>query len=184
MFCLFLITFSSILITLLSRYFDNNIVYHCLLSIIVYLFRILKNLLYRLEIRCDNKELFFVCFDNIVVYFDNIVVYFYNIVVYFYNIIVYYCLLSINVYLFRILKNLLYRLEIRCDNEEYGCSTVVKLDVLPAHVKGMYFVHYMILNPLCFFCRKNVLIASFFCYFRITFNFINSFLLWGEIFKI
>jgi len=35
----------------------------------------------------------------------------------------------------RILKNLLSRLEIRCDNEEYGCSTVVKLDILNMHLK-------------------------------------------------
>jgi len=35
----------------------------------------------------------------------------------------------------RILKNLLYRLEIRCDNQEYGCTAVVKLDLLPIHVK-------------------------------------------------
>ena len=35
----------------------------------------------------------------------------------------------------RILKNLLYRLEIRCDNDQYGCTAVVKLDVLPIHLK-------------------------------------------------
>lgn len=35
----------------------------------------------------------------------------------------------------RILKNLLSRLEIRCDNEEYGCATVVKLDILNMHLK-------------------------------------------------
>jgi len=35
----------------------------------------------------------------------------------------------------RILKNLLYRLEIHCDNEEYGCTTVVKLDILSMHLK-------------------------------------------------
>jgi len=35
----------------------------------------------------------------------------------------------------RILKNLLSRLEIRCDNELYGCSVVVKLDTLSHHLK-------------------------------------------------
>jgi len=35
----------------------------------------------------------------------------------------------------RILKNLLSRLEIRCDNEEYGCTVVVKLDILTMHLK-------------------------------------------------
>jgi len=35
----------------------------------------------------------------------------------------------------RILKNLLSRLEIRCDNESYGCTTVVKLDILHMHLK-------------------------------------------------
>lgn len=35
----------------------------------------------------------------------------------------------------RITKNLLARLEIKCDNEEFGCQTVVKLDLLPMHLK-------------------------------------------------
>lgn len=35
----------------------------------------------------------------------------------------------------RILRNLLARLDIRCDNEEHGCSAVVKLDALARHIK-------------------------------------------------
>ena len=35
----------------------------------------------------------------------------------------------------RILKNLLARCDIRCDNEEFGCEVVVKLDILAMHLK-------------------------------------------------
>ena len=42
--------------------FDNNGFCYCLIYIIVYLFRILKNLLYRIEILVDNEKLCFVCF--------------------------------------------------------------------------------------------------------------------------
>jgi hypothetical protein len=35
----------------------------------------------------------------------------------------------------RILRNLLARLDIRCDNEEHGCTAVVKLDTLARHIK-------------------------------------------------
>jgi len=35
----------------------------------------------------------------------------------------------------RITKNLLARLEIKCDNEQFGCQNVVKLDLLPMHLK-------------------------------------------------
>jgi len=35
----------------------------------------------------------------------------------------------------RILKNLLARCDIRCDNEEFGCDVVVKLDILAMHLK-------------------------------------------------
>ena len=36
----------------------------------------------------------------------------------------------------RILKNLLARCDIRCDNEEFGCEVVVKLDILAMHLKA------------------------------------------------
>ena len=35
----------------------------------------------------------------------------------------------------RILKNLLARLEISCDNASYGCEVITKLDLLPHHLK-------------------------------------------------
>jgi len=35
----------------------------------------------------------------------------------------------------RILKNLLSRLEIRCDNHSHGCESVLRLDALPNHLK-------------------------------------------------
>ncbi len=39
----------------------------------------------------------------------------------------------------RILRNLLARLDIRCDNEEHGCTAVVKLDTLARHIKECDF---------------------------------------------
>jgi len=35
----------------------------------------------------------------------------------------------------RITKNLLARLEIKCDNSQYGCTAIVKLDILAMHLK-------------------------------------------------
>ena len=39
----------------------------------------------------------------------------------------------------RILRNLLSRLNITCENAGYGCTAVVKLDMLPAHVNECDF---------------------------------------------
>lgn len=39
----------------------------------------------------------------------------------------------------RILRNLLSRLHIACDNKEYGCTAVVKLDMLPNHLNECEF---------------------------------------------
>ncbi|XP_060592312.1 E3 ubiquitin-protein ligase NRDP1-like [Ruditapes philippinarum] len=39
----------------------------------------------------------------------------------------------------RILRNLLSRLHITCDNKEYGCTVVVKLDMLPNHLNECEF---------------------------------------------
>jgi len=39
----------------------------------------------------------------------------------------------------RILRNLLYRLQLTCDNSVYGCTAILKLDVLQSHIQECEF---------------------------------------------